>query len=103
MKARIELPPKLIPVFSPKRGELLYRGAYGGRGSAKSFSFALMAAIWGYVEPLRILATRELQVSIKESFHAELKSAIGQYPWLQDHYEIGVDYLREKKRHRVYL
>lgn len=96
MKARIELPPKLIPVFSPKRGELLYRGAYGGRGSAKSFSFALMAAIWGYVEPLRILATRELQVSIKESFHAELKSAIGQYPWLQDHYEIGVDYLRGK-------
>jgi len=96
MKARIELPPKLIPVFSPKRGELLYRGAFGGRGSAKSFSFALMAAIWGYVEPLRILATRELQVSIKESFHAELKSAIGQYPWLQDHYEIGVDYLRGK-------
>lgn len=95
-KAKIELPPKLVPVFSPSRGEVLYRGAYGGRGSAKSMSFALMAAIWGYAEPLRILATRELQVSIKESFHAELKAAISLYPWLESHYEVGVDYLRGK-------
>jgi len=94
MKTRIELPPKLIPVFAPKRGEASYRGAYGGRGSAKSFSFALMAAIWGYAEPLRILATREIQASIKESFHAELKAAISFYPWLQSHYDVGVDYLR---------
>lgn len=93
-KVKIELPPKLIPVFTPKRGELLYRGAYGGRGSAKSFSFALMAAIWGYAEPIRILATREIQASIKESFHAELKSAIAAYPWLEAHYDVGVDYLR---------
>lgn len=93
-KARIELPPKLISVFTPKRGELLYRGAYGGRGSAKSFSFALMAAIWGYAEPIRILATREIQASIKESFHAELKSVIAAYPWLEAHYDVGVDYLR---------
>ena len=95
-KVKIELPPKLIPVFSPKRGELLYRGAYGGRGSAKSMSFALMAAVWGYAEPIRILATRELQVSIKESFHAELKSAIALHPWLEAHYDVGVDYLRGK-------
>jgi len=94
MKARIELPPKLLKVFAPKRGELLYRGAYGGRGSAKSMSFALMAAIWGYAEPIRILATREIQASIKESFHAELKAAIALYPWLEAHYDVGVDYLR---------
>jgi phage terminase large subunit len=53
-----------------------------------------MAAIWGYAEPLRILATREFQVSIKESFHAELKAAIASEPWLEDHYDVGVDYLR---------
>lgn len=53
-----------------------------------------MAAIWGYKEPLRILATRDIQVSIKESFHAELKAAIGAYDWLSDHYDVGVDYLR---------
>lgn len=93
-KARIEIPPKLIPVFTPKRGETRYRGAYGGRGSGKSFSFALMAATWGYAEPLRILCTREFQASIKESFHAELKAAIYSKPWLAANYDVGADYLR---------
>ena len=55
-----------------------------------------MAAIWGYAEPLRILATRELQVSIKESFHAEVKNAIESVPWLAAHYEVGESYVRGK-------
>lgn len=93
-EARIKLPPKLVPIYAPPRGSVQYRGTKGGRGSAKSFSAALMASVWGYVEPLRVLCTRDLQVSIKESFHAELKSAIATYPWLEDHYDVGVDYLR---------
>lgn len=93
---RVELPPKLIPVFTPHRGSLRYRGAYGGRGSGKSFTFSLMAAIWGYVEPLRILCTRELQVSIKDSMHAEIKNAIESFPWLANHYEIGEAFIRGK-------
>lgn len=93
-EALIRLPPKLLPVFTPARGTLRYRGAYGGRGSGKSVSFAKMAAVWGVVEPLRILCTRELQDSIKESFHAELKAAINSEPWLQKAYDVGVDYLR---------
>lgn len=92
--ARIELPPKLLPVFAAPRGTLRYRGAHGGRGSGKSFNFAKMAAIWGVIEPLRILCTRELQDSIKESFHAELKNAIASEPWLAAAYDVGVDYLR---------
>jgi len=92
--AKILLPPKLVPVFSPSRGAVQYRAAHGGRGSGKSFSFALMAAVWGYAEPLRILCTREFQASIKESFHAELKAAIASQPWLEAHYDVGVDYLR---------
>lgn len=94
--ARIKLPPKLAYLFAPQRGALTYRTARGGRGSAKSYSAALIAACWGYAEPLRILAARELQVSIKESFHAELKAAIEAHPFLDDHYDIGVDYLRGK-------
>lgn len=94
--ARVELPPKLIPLFAKRRGELRYRGAHGGRGSGKSFSFAKMAAIWGIVEPLRILCTRELQESIKESFHAELKNAIQSEPWLAAAYDVGIDYLRTR-------
>lgn len=92
--AEIELPPKLVPIYAPPRGSVQYRGTHGGRGSAKSFSAALMAAVWGYAEPMRVLCARDLQVSIKESFHAELKAAIAAYPWLEAHYDVGVDYLR---------
>ena len=94
--AQIQLPKPLIPIFAPARGSVRYRGAFGGRGSGKSFSFALMAAIWGYAEPLRILATRELQISIKESFHAEVKNAIKSIPWLEAHYEVGESFIRGK-------
>ena len=42
---QVQLPPKLLWVFD---GDAMYRGAYGGRGSAKTRSFAKMAAIWGW-------------------------------------------------------
>ena len=92
----VVLPPKLAPIFSAPRGSVQYRGAYGGRGSAKSFTFAKMAAVFGFAEQLRILCTRELQVSIKESFHAELKNAIASEPWLSAHYDVGESYIRGK-------
>lgn len=94
--AQINLPSKIAEIFQAQRGDLRYRGAWGGRGSGKSFGFALMAAIWGYGEPLRILCVRDLQSSIKESFHAEIKSAIASYPWLESAYDVGVDYIRGK-------
>jgi phage terminase large subunit len=53
-----------------------------------------MAAVWGYAEPLRILCTREMQNSIKESMHAEIKMAIESVPWLENHYDVGVDYIK---------
>ena len=90
----LEIPSKLIPMFSAVRGAVQYRTSHGGRGSGKSRTFALMASVFGYVEPLRVLCTRDLQSSIKESFHAELKAAIESVPWLAEHYEVGVDYLR---------
>lgn len=93
-KVEIKLPPKLLPVFEPPRGDIRYRGAWGGRGSAKSVSFAIMASVFGYAEPLRILCTREFQNSIKESFHAEIKTAIRRYPWLAAHYDVGENYIR---------
>lgn len=93
-EATLRFPPKLIPAFSKPRGTYQYIAAYGGRGSGKSYSFAKMVAVWGYTEPLRILCTREFQASVKESLHAELKSAIASEPWLAAHYDVGVDYLR---------
>jgi phage terminase large subunit len=56
--------------------------------------FALMALVFGYVHPLRILCTREYQASIRESFHAELREAIDLHPWMREHYDVGVDYIR---------
>ncbi|MCL7767799.1 PBSX family phage terminase large subunit, partial [Pasteurella multocida] len=40
MKTQIEIPPKLIPVFS--KPNMRYRGSFGGRGSAKTRTFAKM-------------------------------------------------------------
>lgn len=93
-KATVKVSSKIAHVFAKPRGSWLYRWAKGGRGSGKSYGFALIAAIWASVEPLRVLCARELQNSIKESFHAELKAAITAYPWLEAQYDIGVDYLR---------
>lgn len=95
-EAKIELPPKLLDVFSHPRGSLRYRGAYGGRGSGKSMGFAKMAAVWGVIDSMRIVCTRDLQDSIKQSFHAELKAAIASEPWLERAYDVGEDYLRSR-------
>ena len=92
--ATVDLPEKLVDLFEAPRGSYQYRAMHGGRGSGKSFGAAKMAAIWGLIEPLRILCTREFQASIKESFHAELKAAIASEPWLEAHYDVGVDYLK---------
>lgn len=93
---KIEIAPKLLPLFAVPRGKLRYRVMRGGRGSGKSFTAAKMAAVWGAIEPLRVLCTREYQNSIKESFHAELKNAITTCPWLSTQYDVGIDYLRHK-------
>jgi phage terminase large subunit len=102
--ARIELPPKLIPVFM---GEARYRGAYGGRGSAKTRSFAKMTAVKGYQwskanEPGVILCGREFMNSLDESSMAEVKAAIESEPWLKEHYDIGEKYIRTKDRRIEY-
>ncbi len=97
---RIELPPKLVSVFS---GDAMYRGAFGGRGSAKTRSFAKMAAVWGIRfaqanEPGVIVCGREFMNSLDESSMAEVKAAIASEPWLAAHYDVGERYIRTKDR-----
>lgn len=96
--ARLELPPKLIPVFT---GSARYRGAYGGRGSGKTRTFATMAAVRGYQlsqEGKRgvIVCGREFMNSLQESSFAEVKEAILSLPWLAAHYDIGEKFIRTK-------
>ena len=92
--AEITLSPAILDVFDPvryPRGAVSYRALYGGRGSGKSYSVALVVAVWGYAERLRILCVREYQNSIAQSFHAELKAAIEAHEWLADHYDVQRD------------
>ena len=91
--ARVQIPRKLVPIF---QGQARYRGAHGGRGSAKSFTFAKMLAIRGMSEPMRLLACREYQNSIKESSQAEIVRAIDSEKWLQDAYDYGDGFIRGK-------
>jgi phage terminase large subunit len=94
----VELPPKLIPVFA---GEARYRGAFGGRGSAKTRSFAKMSAVRGLmfaqadVSGLNVCA-REFMNSLADSSFAEVKAAIESEPWLKSNYEIGRNFIRTK-------
>jgi len=61
----IKLPEKLEFLFAPAR----YKVARGGRGSAKSWSFARALEALGIQKRLRILCAREVQNSIKQSVH----------------------------------
>jgi phage terminase large subunit len=88
---RLTLPPKLRWLF---HGEAQYRAAYGGRGSAKSYTFALMLAVRGMMEPCRILCCRELMNSIKDSSFAQIKEVIRAHPELSAHYSFGESFIR---------
>ncbi|EMH4043645.1 PBSX family phage terminase large subunit [Providencia stuartii] len=104
--ARIEIPPKLVPVFENEG--VRYRGAYGGRGSAKTRTFALMTAIRGYMAAKNgqsgvILCAREYMNSLEESSMEEVKQAIRSAPWLNDFYELGEKYIRTKCRSVSYV
>ena len=98
MNAKIELPPKIVDLFS---GEARYRVAYGGRGSGKTRSFALMSAVYGYKWGMsgkqgQILCAREHLNSLDESSLEEVKSAIRSVDWLNAYYEIGEKFIRSK-------
>lgn len=102
MKPRIELPAKLVPIFS---GPAMYRGAWGGRGSGKTRSFAKMAAVQGarFAQanmPGVIVCGREFMNSLDDSSMAEVKLAIESEPWLAERYEIGDRYIRTAD-HRI--
>jgi phage terminase large subunit len=95
---QVELPEVLVPVFL---GKYRYRGAYGGRGSGKTRTFALMTAIRGYQlaeagKQGQIICGREFQNSLNDSSFAEVKAAIMDVPWLANYYEIGANYIKTK-------
>jgi phage terminase large subunit len=93
---QIALPPKLKPVFI---GPADVRGAWGGRGSGKTRSFAKMAAVRGYMYGQAgisgiILCARQYMNSLDDSSLEEVKRAIEEEPFLAEYYDVGEKYVR---------
>ncbi|MBE7201041.1 MAG: PBSX family phage terminase large subunit [Parafilimonas terrae] len=59
----VELPEAFRDLFRPAR----YKAFYGGRGSGKSHAFATALVLMAAERPLRVLAAREIQRSIRDS------------------------------------
>lgn len=98
--AKIEIPDKLIPVF---QGPADVRGAFGGRGSAKTRSFAMMIAVRGYMYGKQgvsgiLLCGRQFMNSLADSSFEECKRAIEEQPFLKDYYEIGETFIRSRDK-----
>lgn len=103
-EARILIPEKLVSVFE---GEADVRGAYGGRGSAKTRTFAKMTAVralmWDQAGREGVIVCgREHLNSLDDSSMAEVKLAIQSEPWLAPHFEIGEKYIRTKSKRISY-
>lgn len=86
---RIEIPEKLVPLLSPAR----YKGVFGGRGSAKSHTFAQLAVATNYSRPARGVCIREVQNSIKDSVKQLVTDKIAKLGMGQ-HFEILRDEIR---------
>lgn len=101
----VQIPPKLIPVFS---GDARIRGAYGGRGSGKSYSFAKMTAVFGYIRGMagqdgRILCAREFMNSLEDSAFVDVSKAIRSEPFLDAYYDIGEKFIRSRDGRIKYI
>lgn len=57
-------------------GKIRYKIVYGGRGSAKSWTFARMLLVRASRVPIRVLCSRELQISIQDSVYQLLVDQI---------------------------
>jgi len=72
LENRVRMPEKMKSLYQKVR----YKFFYGGRGGSKSVSVAKYILYRGTREKLRVLCTREIQNSIKDSVHSLLKDLI---------------------------
>ncbi len=91
----IQLPEKIGDIFE---GKYDYRGAYGGRGAAKTIAFANMA-ISDIMrlddKPWNFLCGRELQKSLKDSVFSVIAAQIYELG-VTDAFDVGKEYIRCK-------
>jgi predicted phage terminase large subunit-like protein len=89
-KVKINIPEKCLFLLTKKSR---YKVLVGGRGSAKSVSAGLALLIKGMQSKVRILCTRQIQASIKDSVHKLLSDLINDYG-LSGFYSVTQDTIR---------
>ena len=94
----VEIPEAYSELFEPAR----FKAYHGGRGAAKSHSFASALVIRGAQETLRVLCAREVQKSIKESVYQLICDKIEAHG-LQDYYEVLSTEIRGKQNGTVFI
>lgn len=104
MSPAVQLPAKLAEVFE---GPADVRGAYGGRGSGKTRTFAKLTAVralmWDQMGREGVIVCgREHLNSLDDSSMAEVKLAIQSEPWLAREFDIGEKYIRTKSKRISY-
>lgn len=103
---RLSFPPKLHFLFEPHR----YKIAHGGRGSAKSWSFARALLLQGIApsiggrpwDSLRVLCARETQKSIADSVHKLLCDQIVEMGIGSD-YEVQQNSILGRRNHTEFI
>ncbi len=106
MAKKVRIPDILANVLDFRKhpyGSVRYRGAYGGRGSGKTRTFATAVAIFAAGLAANgvsgsIICAREFQNSIQDSSFLELKQAIQAEPELAAHFDIGDRFIRTADR-----
>lgn len=88
-KTKIQIPSEFKELFNP---DYRYFAIHGGRGSLKSHTVARRLIIAARQRKCRILCTRELQKSIKDSVHKLLSDIIDLYDFRD--FEVQKDSIR---------
>lgn len=85
-KTLVKIPREYSELFNPQWRNIVF---YGGRASGKSENVARALLLRGREKSIRILCTREVQNTIKDSVHKLLKDLIEQYEFTD--YEVQKD------------
>lgn len=89
MSIRVQTPERFRPLWKPAR----YKAAHGGRGSAKSHTFATMLVVQHCANPgMRSVGIREIQRSLEQSAKRLIEDKIE---------ELGVGSMFEVQRDRI--
>lgn len=87
---QIKIPEKMLPFLTQKAR---YKVARGGRGGGKSIGIGIALIRVAMLRKVRILCTRQIQASIRDSVHKLLKDLIYMYK-LEQWFEITQDSIR---------